>query len=93
MSAYRGPFLDGFHLPNAPEFERWQRDVAHETAVQTARSLQRLAMESGQRGDHEVAIGWWRRLAALDPLNVRATIGVIRPARSSLISISIVPAS
>ena len=68
---YAGPFLDGVHLADAPEFERWaqvERDRLERRALEV---LERLAEASETRGDWEVAIAWWRRRALLDPLSGR----------------------
>ena len=68
---YAGRFLDGVHLTDAPEFERWaqvERDRLERRALEV---LERLARASEVRGDWEVATAWWRRRALLDPLNGR----------------------
>ncbi len=68
---YAGPFLDGVHLADAPEFERWaqvERDRLERRALEV---LERLAVTSEGQGDWEVALAWWRRRAQLDPLNGR----------------------
>jgi DNA-binding SARP family transcriptional activator len=63
---YKGPFLDGFRLPGADEFERWvegeRAALAHEYEV----TIERLARRADARGDHASAVRWWRRLAARD---------------------------
>ncbi|HWB43746.1 MAG TPA: BTAD domain-containing putative transcriptional regulator [Gemmatimonadales bacterium] len=75
---YGGPFLDGFYVSGAPEFERWveveRTALAHDfTAV-----LERLATTAGAGGDHLAAVGWWRKLAAADPLSSRVAVGLMR---------------
>lgn len=71
---YAGPFLDGFFLPEADEFERWTARVRDELASEYARALEAVAREAEQRGDAITAIRWWRRLAAVDPLSSRVTL-------------------
>jgi DNA-binding SARP family transcriptional activator len=71
VACYGGPFLDGFHVGGAPEFERWVESRRAEYARKVASALEALARQAGQRGDWEAASEWWRRLAALDPLNTR----------------------
>lgn len=69
-----GPFLDGFRLPGAPEFERWveeQRTSLHHTWVD---ALLRLARDAEAAGRPDAAVRFWRRLAAADPLNARVAI-------------------
>ena len=74
---YGGPFLDGVHLAEAPEFERWVSTEREHFARVALGALKTLATEAAGRGDHEVAAGWWRRLAAIDPLNTSAAIGLM----------------
>ena len=71
---YRGPFLEGFHLNDAPDFERWMDAERRRLAERVCGALESLAKEATQRGDHEVAAGWWRRLTALEPLNGRVAV-------------------
>ena len=71
VRAYAGPFLDGFFINGAPEFERWvdaQRARLKQCACQ---ALEALAAAAAARGEHTTSVGWWRRLAALDPLSAR----------------------
>lgn len=78
VAHYRGAFLDGFYLKGAGELERW---IAHERMLleQTAaRAFEQLALAAEQQGDLGGAVGWWRRLAALEPLSSRAAIGLMR---------------
>ncbi|HET7566113.1 MAG TPA: BTAD domain-containing putative transcriptional regulator [Gemmatimonadaceae bacterium] len=74
---YTGPFLDGCHLSISPEFERWVDGERARLAGRMARALESLASSARQRGDRGAAVEWWRRLAALDPLNTRAARGLI----------------
>jgi len=77
VTLYGGPFLDGFHLADVPEFERWVTAEREQLARLAVRSLKTLGTEASNRGDHEVAAGWWRRLAAIDPLDTTATLGLM----------------
>ncbi|HEY7612679.1 MAG TPA: protein kinase [Gemmatimonadales bacterium] len=74
---YRGPFLDGFRLENAPEYEQWQdgERVAH--AREYAGAVESLAAAATARGDHPAAVRWWRRLAAAEPVSTSAAVGLI----------------
>lgn len=78
VEAYGGPFLDGFHLPEAGEFERWIETERGLLAHRHAQALQALAAQATDRGDHVAASGWWRRLAATDPLSGRVALGLMR---------------
>ncbi|HET8625034.1 MAG TPA: BTAD domain-containing putative transcriptional regulator [Gemmatimonadales bacterium] len=74
---YAGPFLDGFHLPSAPEFERWAEEQRASFAREYTQALERLARGATGRGDHLASVGWWRKLAAQDPLNARVATGLM----------------
>ncbi len=74
---YTGPFLDGFHLSEAPEFERWLEEERAGVARDYATALQRLARRAEEGGDHLGAVEWWRKLAAQDPLNAGVAVGLM----------------
>ena len=74
---YRGPFLDGFRLESAPEYEQWQDGERVLHARQYATALESLAAEAAARGDHPAAVRWWRRLAAAEPVSTTAAVGLI----------------
>ena len=67
VAAYGGPFLDGFHLPAAPELHRWVDTERGRLASLFARALARAARARTDRGDRIGAIELWKRLAAHDP--------------------------
>jgi DNA-binding SARP family transcriptional activator len=74
---YRGPFLDGFHLPGADEVSRWvdrERAAITHDYTQILESLARAAMA---RRDPLGAVQWWRKLAAIEPLNARVAVGLM----------------
>jgi Tol biopolymer transport system component/DNA-binding SARP family transcriptional activator len=75
---YTGPFLDGFHLPGAPEFERWAEEERAVLARCYAESLEKLAKRSEEGKDWSAAVGWWRKVAAQDPLNARVAVRLMR---------------
>ena len=77
-SLYGGAFLDGFHLPAAPEFERWAERERDAIALEYQDVLERLARDASARGDTGAAASWWKRLAAQDPLNARLTMELMR---------------
>jgi DNA-binding SARP family transcriptional activator/TolB-like protein len=75
---YRGPFLDGFVVSDAPEFERWaegERERLGRVFVRAAECLADAAEAAGRMGD---AVGWWRRLAVHDPYNGRVALRLMR---------------
>lgn len=73
-----GPFLSGFNLPGVPEFERWMESERSVLAHDYAELLETLALRAKDRKDLAGAVPWWRRLAALDPLNARNAEGLMR---------------
>src|SRR5205823_4373322 len=74
---YAGPFLDGFYLSDAAEFERWVEAERRRLRQRAAEALERLATDAAAVGEHIDAAARWRRLAALDPLNSRVTLGLM----------------
>jgi Tol biopolymer transport system component/DNA-binding SARP family transcriptional activator len=74
---YVGPFLEGFHLSEAPEFERWLEEERAGLARDYATALERLARRTSEQGDRLEPVEWWRKLAAQDPLNARVAVGLM----------------
>jgi DNA-binding SARP family transcriptional activator len=72
VATYRGPFLDGFFLDQAPEFEIWVEEQRASFARSCVGALDRLAVAATGSGDHAGAAAWRRRAAELDPLDARA---------------------
>jgi len=75
---YAGPFLDGFYLTGAPEFERWASTERDRLAQRYRGALETLAQRAGARGDLVAAAEWWRRLTSLEPLNTRYTLAFMQ---------------
>ncbi|HEY9445387.1 MAG TPA: BTAD domain-containing putative transcriptional regulator [Gemmatimonadales bacterium] len=74
---YAGPFLDGFFVKEAPEFERWvegQRTRLAQRALETMRALAESAEGAEDRG---AAVTWWRRAAAIDPFDARVALRLV----------------
>jgi DNA-binding SARP family transcriptional activator len=78
VSLHAGPLLEGFHLPDAPEFERWLDDERARLAQAHARALEELAGASERQGDPLAAVEWWRRLASAEPYTARVALGLMR---------------
>lgn len=74
---YTGPFLDGFYLSGAGEFERWVDGERARLAQRACAALEALAGEAAARGNHARAGELWRRLATLDPLSARVAVGLM----------------
>src|SRR6185437_9571969 len=83
VGLYAGPFLDGFFLHGAPEFESWveaERDRLDRTYLD---ALEELAGRASARNDLDGAVGWWRRLSTLDPCNSRVTLRLMAALEAS----------
>jgi DNA-binding SARP family transcriptional activator len=75
-SLHHGPFLDGFHIPDAAEFERWVT-VTRATLAQTWSTIvQALATAASDRRDRSAVVRWRQLLAAAEPLNAPAAIAL-----------------
>jgi DNA-binding SARP family transcriptional activator/tetratricopeptide (TPR) repeat protein len=69
VEAYRGPFLDGFFVSGAPEFERWTSGQRERLEGSFAEALRRLAATAEEARDYIKEVEWRRRLASLLPLD------------------------
>ncbi|HKG94550.1 MAG TPA: BTAD domain-containing putative transcriptional regulator [Gemmatimonadaceae bacterium] len=69
VALYRGAFLDGVYVPGAPEFEQWSTAQRAHFEARAADALERLARRAEGEGEPRRAAEWWRRLAALRPLD------------------------
>ena len=78
VALYRGPFLDSFSLPDAPEFGQWADGERARLAGAYARALERLAEAAEQRRDFRGAVEWWERRAAHDPYDSRVAQCLMR---------------
>jgi adenylate cyclase len=74
VALYGGPFLDGVHVDDAGELERWVEERRTELGRQYLDAVERLAVDAEGAGDPVEAASWWRRLQAADPLNGRIAV-------------------
>ena len=81
VALYRGPFLDGFYLSGADEFEPWVEAERAEYLRKYRAALEALAVADGQRGDANGCAEWWRRLVEADPLNARIAVAYMQALR------------
>ena len=72
MALYRDDFLTGFTLPDAPDFDDWQRDQTESLRGMLSDALERLARCLVRQGDTVAALVHARRRVALDPLDEAA---------------------
>jgi DNA-binding SARP family transcriptional activator len=74
---YDGPFLDGFHLSDAPGFEQWLDGQRDRLARRFAAQIELLALGAMGRNQPRAAADWWLKLTEHDPLDVRAVSGLL----------------
>jgi DNA-binding SARP family transcriptional activator len=78
ISRYSGPFLDGFALPDLPEFEQWEEEERARLARRLADALESSAAKASREGWHRLAVERWEALARLDPLSARPALGLMQ---------------
>ncbi|MGI8619635.1 MAG: BTAD domain-containing putative transcriptional regulator [Gemmatimonadaceae bacterium] len=75
---YTGPFLEGFYLAEAPEFEQWMTAERAQLQQRYSSALQRLARRADEAGQHAAAVRWWRKLSEADPVTATSAAGLMR---------------
>jgi DNA-binding SARP family transcriptional activator/TolB-like protein len=78
VGLYAGPFLDGFYLSDAPEFEHWVDRERQRLAAKYARALEGVAEAAEARGDAAGAVERWKARAAHDPYDSRVALSLMR---------------
>lgn len=78
IALYRGPFLDGFFLSGAPEFEHWVDRERARLSGDYQRALRTLAERAETTGHRTEEIDIKRRLALADPLGERPMTDLVR---------------
>lgn len=78
VALYEGPFLDGFHVSGAVEFERWVDGERGEVQRVARRSAGELAARAERAGDYTGASRWARRALAIDAYDERAAQDLVR---------------
>jgi DNA-binding SARP family transcriptional activator len=71
VELYRGPFLDGFHLPGSHEFDRWAEKERLLLAERNLRALETLAESAEGAARWNGAVRWWTRRTLAEPTNSR----------------------
>jgi len=74
---YKGPFLDGFFLKGAAEFEHWASEQRRRFESQCAQAAGQLAAAAAARGDQRQALDWWGRAAELNPFDTETVLHLI----------------
>lgn len=78
VAVYSGPLLEGYHISDSRDLESWVDSERMRLEGEYQSALETLAGEAGNRGDRSAAAGWWRTLAAADPLSPRIALEVIQ---------------
>jgi serine/threonine-protein kinase len=69
-----GPFLDGFHVTGAPEFERWVDGERDRLEQRLAHAVERLAEECTAAGDYSGTARHLQTLVTQQPYNSRVAL-------------------
>jgi DNA-binding SARP family transcriptional activator len=80
---YRGPFLSGFHLADAEEFEPWAEAQRSRLARRYGQALEQLGERELRGGDPVRAVEWWSRRAGEDPYNSRIALRYMQALEAS----------
>ncbi|HMA21799.1 MAG TPA: BTAD domain-containing putative transcriptional regulator, partial [Gemmatimonadaceae bacterium] len=78
LEQYRGKFLDGFYLSDAPEFEQWMDAERARLERSYSGALERLAQKAESEHDHSGAVHHWRQIADIDGVSSKNAAGLIR---------------
>ena len=78
VAEYRGAFLDGFHVDDAPQLNRWIDEERARLAHACARALDRLADASEKAHDWHQAVDWLRQRVGIDAADSRSTLRLMR---------------
>jgi DNA-binding SARP family transcriptional activator len=77
VGMWGGPFLDGFFLRDAPEFERWVEGERDRLARRIREAFVDLAKAAMVEGAWDRSAQWWQRAADLDPLDSQIAINLV----------------
>jgi DNA-binding SARP family transcriptional activator len=75
---YKGPFLDGFFMAGALEFERWADEHRRRLEQRCLSALDALARRAAAAGDARAAAAWLTRAFDLDPLDSTVAGNLVR---------------
>jgi len=78
VELYRGPFLDGFYLTDAPEFEHWMDAERGRVERSYTEALERLAKSAEASNDYAAAARWRQKLVDTDPVSSKHATDLIR---------------
>lgn len=81
LELYGGELLEGFHVPGAPDFERWHEETREALRRRATHAARSLAADRRSKGDLPGAAYWLRAAAARAPHDeelIHDLIGVLR---------------
>jgi TolB-like protein/DNA-binding SARP family transcriptional activator/Flp pilus assembly protein TadD len=78
VGLYRGDLLEGFHIADAAEFERWLDAERARLAGRYTKAVEALAAEREGAGDFHGAVAHWRHLVGRDPYSSWVTLRLMR---------------
>ena len=78
VGVYGGPLLDGFHVDDAAEFERWLDGERTRLAREYVEALRHLATAAEGAGAWDEAVKWWARAVEHDPPNSHLVLQHVR---------------
>ena len=78
VALYAGPFLDGFFLSDALEFEQWADRERDRLARVYAQACKQLGEQCESAGDFTGSVTWWRRLVEHDKYGAAPTLSLMR---------------
>jgi DNA-binding SARP family transcriptional activator len=77
VGLYAGPFLDGFFLKDATEFEHWVTEQRSRLEGLCVRALGLLGTAAAGQGNKRQAIQWWSRAAELNRFDTETALRLI----------------
>jgi DNA-binding SARP family transcriptional activator/Flp pilus assembly protein TadD len=80
---YSAPFLDGFFISGAQDFEQWVSRERQRLGDLYAAALEKLAGAAEASGDVDRCVHWWSVRAAHDPFDSRVALRLMEALASS----------
>ena len=77
VELWSGPFLDGFFLNDAPEFERWAEDQRGRLFRRLSAAYVNLANDAAAQGAWDRCAQWWQRAADINPLDSQIALHAV----------------
>ena len=72
-----GPFLDGFFLTDAPEFERWAEGQRGRLIRRLSAAYVNLANDAAAQAALDRSAQWWQRAAEINPLDSQIALHAV----------------